>query len=171
MKWNLFLFLWTRNKTQRLHAIKKHLKVLHNTRVVDHFEGWQDGRSGGWSGFLQEGCHINNAWTFVQLSFEELCDKQEKKAPESPLQRWRRKKGQSRHVWVIFTDCQQVPVQSEDEAGFFKTFHCRIKSVFTTLNWKSVGNVSQTPGWLWLWTGCSKDSADLVICTIKLVPV
>ena len=88
-----------------LRAIKKHLKVLHRTRVVDHFEGWQHGRSGGWSGFLQEGCHINIGWTFVQLSFEELCDKQEKKAPESPLLRWRRKKGQSRQVWVIFPEC------------------------------------------------------------------
>ena len=145
--------------------LKKYLKVLHRTRVVDHFEGWQHGRSGGWWGFLQKGCHVNVGWTFVQLSLGELCGKQKKKAPESPLLRWRRKKGQSRQVWVM------VPVQSEDEEGFFKTFYRKIQSVFTTLNWKSVENVSQTPGWLWLWTDCSKDSADLLKCTIKLVPV
>ena len=144
---------WMRNKTW-LRAIKKHLKVLHRTRVVDHIEGWQHGRSGGWSGFLQESCHINVGTTFVQLSLGELCGKQEKKVPESPLLRWRRKKGQSRQVWVM------VPVQSEDEGGFFKTSHRKIQSVFTTLNWKSVGNVSQTPGCLRLWTACSKDSVS-----------
>ena len=43
---------------------------------------------------------------------------------------------------------------------FLKTLHRKIQSVFTTLNWKSVGNVSQTPGCLRLWTACSKDSVS-----------
>ena len=109
-RWNGICFyfqvsIFMNAEQNKITCNRKHLKVLHRTRVVDHFEGWQDGRSGGWSGFLQEGCHINIGWTFVQLSFEELCDKQEKKAPESPLLRWRRKKGQSRQVWVIFPEC------------------------------------------------------------------
>ena len=46
-----------------------------------------DEEGGHWSGFLQESCHVNVGSTFVQLSLGELCGKQEKKAPESPLLR------------------------------------------------------------------------------------
>ena len=163
---------WMRNKTW-LRAIKKHLKVLHRTRVVDHIEGWQHGRSGEWSGFLQESWQINVWSTFVQLSLGNFVASKRKKylrvhywgeeGRKAKAAKWTQRPALLLSLLTFESSLQVVErYQCNLRTGedFLKTLHRKIQSVFTTLNWKSVGNVSQTPGCLRLWTACSKDSVS-----------